>query len=366
MNIMKHEFKLGIVTDDAFGIMHDPPYPKPSFISFENPSRISHIITFLKNQKIFENKRVIKLKPLEIGESVLYLAHSRYHVDSIKRISSLGGGLLEDEVFVTEDTFKVAKMAVGGAIQAILSIISGEINQSFALIRPPGHHAIREKASGLCIFNNIANAIYYVREYMNYQEKIAIFDIDDHFGDGVARYFYEDPNVLYFSIHEYDFEMGDVGMMDELGSSEGLGKNINFPVPPGIINHDFLKIFDLIKPILREFRPSIIIVATGFDMYFADPIGNCQLTSAAYHQFAKNMLNLSEEICEGRLAFILEGGYSIIGLKYCVLAILKALLNETYSLPEFENITLQNLASNEVDKIKNALLKLLVPYWNNL
>ncbi|MHA1822856.1 MAG: histone deacetylase family protein [Promethearchaeota archaeon] len=363
---MKHKSKLGIVTDEAFSLMHDPPYPKPSFISFENPSRISHVITYLKKQKIFENEQVVRLEPLDINESALYLAHSRYHVDSIKRISSLGGGLLEDEVFITEDTFTIAKMAVGGAIQSISSIIKGEVNQSFALIRPPGHHALRENASGLCIFNNIANAIYYVREYMNYQEKIAIIDIDDHFGDGLARYFYEDPNVLYFSIHEYDFEMGDVGLIDELGANEGLGKNINFPVPPGIINQDFLKLFDVIKPILQEFRPSLIIVATGFDMYFADPIGNCQLTSSAYHQFAKNLLKLSEEICEGKLAFILEGGYSIIGLKYCVLAIINALLDETYNPPEFENISFPSVVGKEVDKIKNTLIKLLAPYWRNL
>jgi len=363
---MKPKSKLGIVTDDAFGLMHEPPYPKPSFISFENPSRISHVVTYLKNQSIFENEQVVRLEPIEIAESDLYLAHSRYHVDSIKRISSLGGGLLEEEVFVTEDTFTLAKMAVGGAIQAILSVISGEINQSFALIRPPGHHALREKSSGLCIFNNIANAIYYVRKYMNYQEKIAIVDIDDHFGDGLARYFYEDPNVLYFSIHEYDYDMGDLGLIDELGSYEGVGKNVNFPVPPGIVNQDFLKLFEIIKPILTEFRPSIIIVAAGFDMYFADPIGNCQLTSITYHQFAKSLLKLSEKICEGKLAFILEGGYSIIGLKYCVLAIIKALLDETYNPPEFENVSLPNTVSNEVDKIKNMLLKLLTPYWRDL
>ena len=363
---MKHKTKLGIVTNDAFGIMHDPPYPRPSFISFENPSRISHVITYLKNHNIFENEQVAMLEPLEINESILYLAHSRYHVDSIKRISSLGGGLLEDEVFVTEDTYTLAKMAVGGAIQAIKSIISNEVNQSFALIRPPGHHALRENASGLCIFNNIANAIYYVREYMDYQEKIAIIDIDDHFGDGVARYFYEDPNVLYFSIHEYDFEMGDVGLIDELGSSEGLGMNINFPVPPGIVNQDFMKLFDIVKPILQDFQPSIIIVATGFDMYFADPIGNCHLTSIVYHKFAKKILKLSEEICEGKLAFILEGGYSIIGLKYCVSAIINALLEDTYHPPEFENISFPNVVSKEVNRIKNTLIELLAPYWRNL
>lgn len=363
---MKHDFKLGIVTDNAFGTMHDPPYPRPSFISFENPSRISHINAYLENQKIFENERVVKLNPLDIDESVLYLAHSLYHVNSIKRISSLGGGLLEDEVFITENTYALAKKAVGGAIRAISSVINGDVNQSLALLRPPGHHALREAASGLCIFNNIANAIYYAREYMNFQEKIAIIDIDDHFGDGLARYFYEDPEVLYFSIHEYDYEMGDLGLIDELGSNKGIGKNINFPVPPGIVNQDFLKLFDIITPILQEYQPGMIIIATGFDMYFADPIGNCQLTSTAYYQFTKNMIKLSEDTCEGKLAFILEGGYSVIGLKYCVQAIIKAVLSEVYEPPEFENISIPNVVSKEVDTIRNSLVKLLAPYWKNL
>ena len=101
-------------------------------------------------------------------------------------------------------------------------------------------------------------------------------------------------------------------------------------------------------------------------MYFADPIGNCQLTSNAYHIFAKNLLKLSEDICEGKLAFILEGGYSIIGLKYCVQAIIRAVLGESYDPPEFENISFPSEVSKEVDAIRNTLIKHLAPYWKNL
>ncbi|NVM37928.1 MAG: histone deacetylase, partial [Candidatus Lokiarchaeota archaeon] len=259
------------------------------------------------------------------------------------------------------------KKAIGGAIQAIESVIDKRVTQSFALIRPPGHHALRESGSGLCIFNNIANSILYLRERLNYNEKIAIIDIDNHFGDGLAQYFYGDPSVLYFSIHEYDFIEGDIGFINELGHEDGVGKNINFPVPGGIGNEDFYECFDLIELLLREFKPGLIIIAAGFDMYFVDPIGNCFLTSIAYYKFTEKILKIAEDICEGKIAFILEGGYSIIGLPYCVYAILKALFKERYDPPEFErNIVFKESKKQEVLKIKKALLNLLTNFWENI
>ncbi|MHA1350910.1 MAG: hypothetical protein ACTSPZ_08775, partial [Promethearchaeota archaeon] len=188
--------KVGIILDDDFGSKHIPPYPKPSFISFEHPFRITCILNHLERNGIFKDNRVVKVKPKEIDETILELAHSKYHIEAIKKISNAGGGLLDEEVFVTYDTFDLAKKAVGGAIEAIEGVVKNRYTQSFALIRPPGHHAYREKSSGLCIFNNIANSILYLRKKLGYNEKIAIIDIDDHFGDGIAQYFYHDPSVL--------------------------------------------------------------------------------------------------------------------------------------------------------------------------
>jgi len=271
-------------------------------------------------------------------------------------------------VFLTEDTFDLAKKAVGGAIEAIEGVINNKYTQSIALIRPPGHHAFREKASGLCIFNNIATSILYLREHLKFNRKIAIIDIDDHFGDGLAQYFYDDPDVLYFSIHEFDFTEGDLGLMDELGIDEGIGKNINFPVPEGINNDDFMYCLDLLDPILKEFQPALIVIAAGFDMYYADPIGNCALTSIAYFQFAERIVRIAESLCEGKAAFILEGGYDIIGLPYCIEAIIKALLKVEYKPPEYEKnlLFLEDSKSKEIIKIKSFLTGLLNPYWDFL
>ncbi|TFG22211.1 MAG: histone deacetylase, partial [Promethearchaeota archaeon] len=352
--------KIGIVIDNDFASKNNPPYPRPMFLSYENPNRIKGIISYFEKIHLFEDDRIIKLAPMEIDEEIVQLAHSKYYIDSIKRLSNLGSGLMGDEVFITKDTFNLAKKAIGGAIRAVESVIKNDVNQSFALIRPPGHHALREMGSGLCIFNNIANTILYLRKILKYEKKIAIIDIDDHLGDGIVRYFYNDPSVLYFSVHEFDFVEGELGFPDELGEGEGLGKNINFPVPAGVSDNEFLEFFDILDPILREYQPDLIIIATGFDFYFDDPLGNGNLTSISYFNFAERILRIADEVCEGKIAFILEGGYSLIGLPFCVHAIIKGLLNEHFELPLFENLEFRYESKmEEIIKIKNSLKELL-------
>ena len=359
------ERQIGIIIDEIFGLKHIPPYPKPTFIAFEHPNRIKSMIEILNRELIFNNPRVQKFSPLEIEDDILELAHSKFHIDAIKRISEGGGGIIDDEVFVAPDTFEVAKKAANGAITAVEKVISNEVHQSIALIRPPGHHAFRNKSSGLCIFNNIALAIFYLRQKRNFTGKIAILDIDNHFGDGLAHFFYEDPSVLYISIHEYDFSQVDVGFINELGAEDGIGTNINLPVPEGISTDEFLELIDFIEPILVEFSPSMIIIPTGFDTYFADPIGNGLLTSVAFYEFSRKIKKIANQLCEGKIAFILEGGYSIIGLQYCLLALIKGLLDEKYSPPPFEFPARNDHSNfNNLEKIKKALIQMIKPYWN--
>ncbi|MHA1912969.1 MAG: histone deacetylase family protein [Promethearchaeota archaeon] len=359
--------KIGIIVDKDFAEKNNPPYPHPIFLSYESPLRIQTILNYLEIKDVFENERVFKIGVNPVEESTLNLAHTKYHIDSIKNISSRGYGLLGDEVFVTEDTFELAKKAVGGTIVAVENVLNQQVDQSIALIRPPGHHALREKASGLCIFNNIANSIIYLRQKLQRILKVAIIDIDAHFGDGLVQYFYEDPSVLYFSVHEFDFVEGDIGFIDELGAEEGLGKSINFPIPPKTTDAHFLTFMDILEPLLEEFDPEIIIIAAGFDLYFADPIGNGSLTSISYYNFARRILNIAKNICEGKVAFILEGGYSLIGLPYCVYAVIQGLLGYEYEQPDFEKFDVSEEEKEEdIKKIKNSLKKLLSNYWDSI
>ncbi|MFX1346466.1 MAG: histone deacetylase [Promethearchaeota archaeon] len=361
---MKGYSRIGIITDEDFAIRNVPPYPHPTFLSYESPLRIKAILEFLERKEIFLNERIIRFEPLPVDESVLGLAHTKYHIESVRNFSNRGYGLLDDEIFITEDTFELAKKAVGGTIQAIKTVLNSDVNQSFALIRPPGHHALQEKASGLCIFNNIANSVIYLKDQLHYNKKIAIIDIDAHFGDGLVQYFYDDPNVLYFSVHEFDFVEGDIGFIDELGEGEGLGKSINFPLPMNITDKEFLEFMDLLELILVEFSPDLIIIASGFDLYFADPIGNGLLTSISYYNFAEKLLKIAENVCESKLVFILEGGYSLIGLPYCVYAIIMALLGQKYESPIFEKIQFPTeIRNGDISKIKNSLKNILSNYW---
>jgi len=356
--------KIGIVIDHDFANKHIPPYPHPVFFSYENPRRIGVILQYFESIKLFDNNNILKLSAKLIDESILRLAHSQYYIDTIKRLSKFGSGLLSEEVYITQETFSLAEKAVGGVIASFESVLNHQVNQSLALIRPPGHHALREQSSGLCIFNNIATSIYYLRERMNYNKKIAIIDIDNHFGDGLARYFYEDPNVLYFSVHEFDFLEGDIGFITELGAAEGLGTNINFPIPMNTSDLNFMEFSEILTPVLTQFNPDLIIIAAGFDMYFADPIGNCLLTSKSYYDFTQYILNLSEQLCDGKLVFVLEGGYSLIGLPICIHSVLRALLTQDFIQPQFEQFAFSDKSKkSEFLKIKRSLKKLLQKYW---
>jgi len=361
---MTQKNKIGIIIHNDFATKNIPPYPHPIFLSYETPLRIQAILNHLEEKNVFTNENIIRIEAESVDDSIINLAHTSYHINAIKHFSTIGSGLIDDEIFITEDTFELAKKAIGGAIQAITEVIANSVNQSIALIRPPGHHALREKGSGFCIFNNIANSILYLRHELEYDKRIAIVDIDDHFGDGLVQYFYDDSSVLYFSVHEYDFVEGELGFINELGEGEGIGKNINFPIPLKITDFEFLEFMDILEPVLREFKPNLIIIAAGFDMYYADPIGNGLLTSLSYYKFAKKMLNIANDICAGKLAFILEGGYSLIGLPVCVNAIIRALLNEDFKRPSFENMDFSKYSNkNEIAKIKFSLKKLLAKYW---
>ncbi|TXT66946.1 MAG: Histone deacetylase-like amidohydrolase [Promethearchaeota archaeon] len=357
--------KIGILIDYDFTNKHVPPYPHPVFFSYENPKRMQTIIQYLEGMKLFENEKIHKLIPRVVTKSILQLAHSQYYIEAVERLSKFGSGMLSEETYITHDTFLLAKKAVGGVIACLESVINHKSNQAFALVRPPGHHALREQSSGLCIFNNIANAIHYLRKRKNYNKKIVIIDIDDHYGDGIARFFYEDPNVLYFSVHEFDFVEGDMGFITELGAKKGKGTNINFPIPMNTTDAHFMEFTEILTPILAQFHPDLIIVAAGFDMYFADPIGNCLLTSKSYYEFAKYILARARQVCDGKVAFVLEGGYSLIGLPICVSAIIRALLGEPFIPQPFEQVEFSApLEKTDFLTIKDSLKELLQSFWN--
>ncbi|MHA1729478.1 MAG: histone deacetylase family protein [Promethearchaeota archaeon] len=349
-----------IVYDPLFGDLNELEQPKPFFETYETPLRVKFTWDYLKKIGYLNNSKLVFKRPKPLNKEDIYLVHSKYHFDLVEKLSEIGMGQLGNLVQVTPDTLDIALLSAGGAYAAISDVYNKKYNQSFAIIRPPGHHAIPDAADGLCVFNNIAIAIKKLRKDLEFKGKIAIIDIDAHYGDGLAKIFYEDPKVLYSSIHEFDFEVGEAGGFSDLGLGNGRGYTINFPIP---FNSDdfYLKSYcSFIGPFLEKYNPEMIIVAAGFDGHFADPIGNLRFTSRGYQYFASWLKKLSNKICDGRVSFCLEGGYNLLIIPHLIESIISEFLPvklnspiDDFAYPYFsKNLSEGKKTSAELDILK--------------
>ena len=219
---------------------------------------------------------------------------------------------------VSRDSFDVALLAVGGVIKAIDAVVNGEVHNAFCAVRPPGHHAFPERGKGFCIFNNVAIGARYLQKEHDLG-KILIVDWDIHHGDGTNYFFFEDPSVFYFSIHEYPFYPG-TGRAYENGKGNGAGYTMNVPVPFGTGVQEYLDTLQQkLKPVALKFRPDFVLISAGFDAHKDDPLSGIPLTSSAYGQFTDIIREIADQMCEGRIASVLEGGYDLRAMPESVL-----------------------------------------------
>lgn len=332
-----------IIYHPLFSELNQLDQPKPFFEAYETPLRTRMIWNYLKKigyvkrdfkemsktkKDFFVNSDIdlVFKQPEIMKKEDLYLVHSKYHVELVEQFSKVGSGQIGNLVQATPDTFHIASLSAGGAYEAISNVYERKCNQSFAIIRPPGHHAIADASDGLCVFNNIAIAIRKLQKDFNFKGKIAIIDIDTHYGDGISKIFYEDPKILYTSIHEFDFSTGEAGFFTEMGANKGLGTTINFPIPLKCGDSFFQEYCSFIEPFLEKFSPELIIVAAGFDGHFSDPIGNLTYTSRGYKFFADWLKKIAEKVCSGRISFCLEGGYNLLILPRLIETIISSFI----------------------------------------
>jgi acetoin utilization deacetylase AcuC-like enzyme len=212
-------------------------------------------------------------------------------------------------------------LAAGGVLRCIDALCAGRLRRIFAFVRPPGHHAGSESARGFCLFNNVALAAAYART-RHKLERIAIADFDVHHGDGTQSCFYKRHDVLYISTHQFPFYPG-TGDFDEAGEGDGKGYTVNFPLPEGTGDASLAPIYaKLVSSILDQFEPQLILVSAGLDGYYKDPLGGLAFTHAGYASAAASLILAAERWCDGKICFVLEGGYSPQGLKDCSRAIM--------------------------------------------
>lgn len=264
--------------------------------------------------------------PGEAPEQALLAVHAPDLLAQVRRLSSYGGGQIDGDTYVTVDSWDAAVYAAGAAIGAVDVALGGGRDNAFALVRPPGHHATPRRAMGFCLINNIAVAARYaVRHYG--VGRVAIVDYDVHHGNGTQDVFYDDPQVLFISTHAAPFYPG-TGAMAEVGAAgPAAGTTLNIPLPFGVGDQGYAQVFaDLVAPALRRFQPELILVSAGYDSHWKDPLGPMALSTAGYNHLTATIIELADELCQGRLALILEGGYSLEALGACAIASLRLLL----------------------------------------
>lgn len=318
---MKPEIRTGFVYHPDY-LKHDPGGWHP-----ETPERLTALVNAIRDSGLWE--KLVHLEPSPATVEQVEYVHSAEYIESLRKFCARGGGLMDLDTGVSPDSFDAAMLAVGGVIRAIDAVMDGEVENAFAAIRPPGHHAYPEKSKGFCLFNNIAIGARYLQKERGL-DKVLIVDWDLHHGDGTHYYFYGDPSVFYFSIHEYPFYPGTGGMYEN-GRGEGVGYTMNVPVPFGTGVQEYLDAFEKkLKPVSLRFKPDFVLISAGFDAHKDDPLSGIPLTSSAYGQFTDIIREIADQTCGGKIVSLLEGGYDLHALPESVLEHLEHLNGKAY------------------------------------
>ena len=308
------------------GLVYHPDYLKhePGGGHPENPQRLRSIIEHLKQVSLWT--QLTPIEPAIAPEELLELVHTKEYIERVKWTSQQGFGCLDlGDTLVSKLSFAVARLAVGGVLKAVDAVMEGSLDNAFAAIRPPGHHAERDGAMGFCLFNNVAIAARYLQQNWHL-ERVLIVDWDVHHGNGTQHIFEEDPTVFYFSTHQYPYYPG-TGSNTEKGKGKGEGYTLNIPLPSGSNEEDYLSAFQQgLVPAALSFKPDFILVSAGFDAHKDDPLAGMRLTEDSYYHLTQIIKRIASDTCQGRIVSLLEGGYNLLSLSRSVQKHLNALV----------------------------------------
>ncbi|PCH43673.1 histone deacetylase clr3 [Wolfiporia cocos MD-104 SS10] len=333
----------------------------------EQPGRISRIYDILKNAKCLDRMKRLPIRPV-LREEVL-LVHNEALWEKVVAIQEMTEQDIADSaayydelsLYVHNSTTYAARLSAGGVIEAALAVATGEVNKSFAIVRPPGHHAEPDEHMGFCFFNNVSIATKVV-QMRTQVKKIMILDWDIHHGNGTQRAFYDDPSVLYISLHRYEggyfYPNGPFGSMVSCGQGAGLGYSVNIPWPEkGMGDADYILAFQkIVMPIAMEFSPELVIISAGFDAAEGDTLGECHVSPAGY----AHMTHMLSSLANGKLVVALEGGYNLDAISVSALAVTQVVLGEVP--PQLEPMVASEVATETIWHVATEQSK----YWKNV
>jgi acetoin utilization deacetylase AcuC-like enzyme len=288
-------------------------------------------------------EELVRIRPRRATIEELTSFHTADYVSHVQQLSSGRGGDAGELAPVGTGTFEIAQLSAGGCMTALDAVLRGEIRNAYCLVRPPGHHAERNRGRGYCIFaNNVLTAKR--AQAVHRLARIAILDWDVHHGNSQESAFLEDPTVLTISVHQDGYYPADSGLLEQNGRGAGAGANINVPLPPGSGHGAYVDTWQrVVVPAVRRFRPDLVIVSSGFDGSVIDPLGRMLCHSETYRALARMTVDLADDLCSGRLVVVHEGGYSPAYVPFCGLAVVEELVGhrtvvEDPLLSVFENM----------------------------
>ena len=293
-------------------IIHHPIYQKhdTGIGHPETPKRYEVVMNALKNeQKLWKSLK--EIQPEQVSKGIIQAAHTKEHFNRIENAFAEGVEYLDADTVISIQSFDAALYGAGGACRAVDEVMSGEAENAFVAVRPPGHHATAENAMGFCLFNNVAVAARYAQNKYEEIERVAIVDWDVHHGNGTQGIFFDDPTVHFFSMHQYPWYPG-TGSRGETGFGRGKGYTMNVPVKAGTDSREQKRMFEnAIGDIHNNFKPDLIFISAGFDAHRSDPLGQLRLEDADFVSMTKTIKQWAKETCGGRIVSALEGGYNL-------------------------------------------------------
>ena len=338
---------------------HNPGKDHP-----ESAKRLSAIVKDLKKGQLSRSKNWRFVKPDIAGVEEIRSVHKTKYIDYVRALCKSGGGLLDSgDTVVSPETYETALLAAGGALKAASLVIQRDCENSFALVRPPGHHASESSGRGFCVFNNVAIAAkHLLRKYG--LERILILDIDSHHGNGTQQVFFQTDRVLYVSLHEDPRGFPGTGFIKEVGEGLGRGYTVNIPLPLRTGDQIYMKAWkDIVIPISIEYKPQFVLVSAGLDCHYADPVGQLSLSTFCYDEIFLSITSLASRLCKGRLALILEGGYGVRFVGRIASAAIARLSQAKYQLDDQVPMVPQRLIDKGEKVIKQAK-EIQKGYWN--
>jgi acetoin utilization deacetylase AcuC-like enzyme len=349
--------RTGIVKDRRY-MEHvmDPGHP-------ESPERLREIYQMLEEEEM-RGRSLGKVKPRPATREEIEMVHSPAYIDLIASTAGKPYVRLDPDTSTCARSYEAALLAAGGLLELIKVVMQGKFNNGFALVRPPGHHAERDRAMGFCLFNNVAIGAQYAIKNFSLQ-RILIADWDVHHGNGTQHSFYEDPRVLYFSTHRYGFYPG-TGAATEVGRGGGEGFTVNIPLSPGAGDTEYGIIFEkILKPIALEYQPQLILVSAGFDTHYNDPLGGMEVTERGFARMTQILMEIAEATTQGRLVFTLEGGYNIASQTRSVKAVLEE-ISQASPLEKKDLLEKEKAQYPRIEKFLLQLKEIQKRYWKNL